>query len=239
MKYENFFGVNVSILTYELLRTKVIEDIENNVKSSIIAINPEKLIIAREKPEIKKLLNSATYKIADGIGVVVASKLRKGNIKNRITGIDCMDMLCKLSNDKGYKIFMYGAKEEIVKQAKIKLEKKYPNIKIVGYIDGYEEDNEKIIRTINDCKPYILFVALGSPKQEIWINENMVKLNAKIFQGVGGSFDVFSGNIKRAPKWMQKVGLEWLYRLFKEPKRVFRQMKLFKFFGLVLIGKKE
>lgn len=239
MKYENFFGVNVSILTYELLRTKVIEDIENNVKSSIIAINPEKLIIAREKPEIKKLLNSATYKIADGIGVVVASKLRKGNIKNRITGIDCMDMLCKLSNDKGYKIFMYGAKEEIVKQAKIKLEKKYPNIKIVGYIDGYEEDNEKIIRTINDCKPDILFVALGSPKQEIWINENMVKLNAKIFQGVGGSFDVFSGNIKRAPKWMQKVGLEWLYRLFKEPKRVFRQMKLFKFFGLVLIGKKE
>ena len=132
---------------------------------------------------------------------------------------------------------MYGAKKEIIKKAKENLEIKFPNIKIVGIIDGYEKDNDKIIKLINISKADIVFVALGSPKQEYWITENMDKVNAKIFQGVGGSFDVFSGNIKRAPKWMQQIGLEWLYRLIKEPKRIFRQIKLFKFLWLVLIEK--
>ena len=132
---------------------------------------------------------------------------------------------------------MYGAKEETIKKAKENLEIKFPNIQIVGTINGYEKDNDKIIKAINKSKADIVFVALGSPKQEYWITENMNKVNAKIFQGVGGSFDVFSGNIKRAPKWMQKIGLEWLYRLIKEPKRIFRQIKLVKFLWLALIEK--
>lgn len=238
MEQESFFGVKVSVLTYDLLNKKIIEDIKNNVKSTIIAINPEKLMTARKNSELKMLLNSSTYKIADGVGVIIASTIKRGNIKSRITGIDCMDMLCKLSNDNGYKIFMYGAKEEIIKQAKINLEKKYPNIKIVGYINGYEKDNDLIIKKINEAKPNILFVALGSPKQEFWIKENMKKLDVNIFQGVGGSFDVFSQNIKRAPKWMQNIGLEWFYRLLKEPSRIGRQLKLFKFLLLIISGRK-
>src|SRR5690606_6488487 len=119
MNKESFFGVDVSVLTYELLRTKIIEDIKNNVKSTIIAINPEKLMTARKNLELKKLLNSSTYKIADGVGVVIASKIKRRNIRSRVTGIDCMDMLCQLSNDKGYKIFMYGAREETISKAKV------------------------------------------------------------------------------------------------------------------------
>lgn len=237
MQKEIFFGVDVSVLTYDLLRTKITEDIKNNFKSTIIAINPEKLMIARKNLQLRNLLNSSTYKIADGVGVVIASKIKKGNIKSRITGIDCMDMLCQLSNDKGYKIFMYGAKEKIINQAKINLEKKYPEIKIVGYINGYEKDNELIIDKINKEKPDILFVALGSPKQEFWIKENMERLDVNIFQGVGGSFDVLSDNIKRAPKWMQNIGLEWFYRLIKEPSRIGRQLKLFKFLILIVLGR--
>ena len=150
-----------------------------------------------------------------------------------------MEMLCELSNEKKFKIFMYGAKPEIVKKAKENLEKKYPNINIVGYIDGYEKDNEKIVNMINESGADIMFVALGSPKQEFWINENKKKLNCKIYQGVGGSFDVFSGTIKRAPKWMQKCGLEWFYRLIKEPKRIVRQLGLFKFLVLALVERRK
>ncbi len=231
---ENFFGINVSILDYDILKKSINSDIEKTKKSTITAINPEKIMKAKKNLILKGLLNSSTYKIADGIGIIIASKLKRGNIKKRITGIDSMDMLCQLSNEKGYKIFMYGGKEEVVKQAKKNLEKRYSNINIVGYINGYEKNNDWIIKKINKQKPNILFVALGSPKQEFWIKDNIDKLNVNIIQGVGGSFDVVSGNIKRAPMWMQKIGLEWLYRLIKEPKRIKRQLQLFKFLILVL-----
>lgn len=237
MKKETILGINVCTTTYEDLKKLIKNDIESKSKSFIVAINPEKVLKARKDDALKSILNSATYQIPDGIGIIYASKIKKGNIKSRITGIDCMDMLCNLANTENYKIFMYGAKEEIITKAKENLEKKYPNIKIVGTIDGYEKDNEKIIKTINNSKADIIFVALGSPKQENWIISNMDKLNVKIYQGVGGSFDVISGNIKRAPEWMQKSGLEWLYRLIKEPKRIFRQIKLIKFLFLILFNK--
>ena len=239
MNKENILGIDVLATTYEELKVSVEQDIKKGKKSFIVAINPEKLLRARKDSALTKLLNDATYQIPDGIGVIYASKLKRGKINSRITGIDCMDMLCKLSDDKGYKVFMYGAKEETIKKAKEEIEKKYPNIKIVGYINGYLNDDKKIIETVNKSKADILFVALGSPKQEEWIVKNMNKLCVKIFQGVGGSFDVFSGNIKRAPKWMQKYGLEWLYRLIKEPKRIFRQLKLVKFLGLIVVSGKN
>lgn len=238
MNVETYFNIDVCVINYEILRNSIINDIENNKKSIIIAINPEKIMKVRKEEKLKKIINSSTYKIPDGIGIIYASKLKKGKIKQRITGIDCMEMLCQLSNYKGYKVFLYGAKKEILEKTICNLRKKYLNLQIVGYIDGYEKDNNKIIKEINRVKPNILFVALGSPKQEIWINENKEKLGVNIFQGVGGSFDVISGNIKRAPHWMQKVGLEWLYRLIKEPKRIGRQFQLLKFLILILFERK-
>ncbi len=236
---EKILGINVCVTNYEELKNNVINDISNKKKSFIVAINPEKILKARKDESLKNLLNSATYQIPDGIGVVYASKLKRGRIRSRITGIDSMEMLCGISNELGYRIFMYGAKEEVIVKAKENLEAKYPNIKIVGTMNGYEKDNDKIVKTINESEADIIFVAMGSPKQELWITENMNNVCPYIFQGVGGSFDVFSGNIKRAPKWMQKIGLEWFYRLIKEPKRIFRQLKLFKFFFIVLFSKKE
>ena len=239
MKKEKIYGIEVSITDYNLLRESVIYDIKKNKKSTVIAINPEKIMKSRDDYELKKILNEATYKIPDGVCVVLASKIKKGKINNRITGVDSMEMLCELSDEKGYKIFMYGAKKEVLVQAKINLKKKYKNINIVGAIDGYQQDSLLVVKKINEKKPNILFVALGSPKQEFWISEHLSKLNVNIIQGVGGSFDVISGNVKRAPKFMQKAGLEWLYRLFKEPKRIFRQFKLIKFIFLVFFRKED
>ena len=237
MKKERILGVAVSDLSYSDLEKSIASDIENNKKSFIVAINPEKVLKARKDKELARLLDSADYPIADGIGVVIASRLKKGNIKSRVTGIECMDMLCALSNKNGYKIFMYGAKAEVLAKAKEELEKKYTDINIVGTVDGYEQNNEKILSAVNESGADIIFVALGSPKQENWITANKEKLCPKIYMGVGGSFDVISGNIKRAPKFMLKMGLEWLYRLLREPKRIFRQVKLLKFIFLVLFGK--
>ena len=239
MEKEQILGVNVLVINYDELRQSVVKNIKNNKKTFIVAINPEKILKARKNENLKELLNRANYPIADGIGVVLASKIRRGKIRKRITGVDSMDMLCQTANEKGYKVFLYGAKEEVVNSAKNNLIKKYPKMNIVGTINGYEKDQEKIIELINKSKADIIFVALGSPQQEEWINANMDKLCPKVFQGVGGAFDVISGKTKRAPKWIQKIGLEWFYRLIKEPKRIFRQIKLLKFLFLSLFYRQK
>jgi len=231
---EKILGINVSITDYQKIIDDIKKSIDKKEKKTIIAINPEKILKAKENDEIKKILNKADYQIPDGIGVIYASKLKKGKIKSRITGIDLMDKICLLANNEKYKIFLYGAEEEVVKKAKKCLEQKYSNIKIVGYLNGYVNDLDKIIKTINKSKADILFVALGSPKQERWIIQNKEKIDAYVLQGVGGSFDVISGNIKRAPIWMQKYGLEWLYRILKEPKRILRQIKILKFLFIAI-----
>ena len=239
MEKEQILGVNVLVTNYNELKQNVIKNIKNSKKTFIVAINPEKILKARKDKKLKDLLNRANYPIADGIGVVLASKIRRGKIRKRITGIDSMDMICQTANEKGYKVFLYGAKQDVVNSAKDKLLDKYPKMNIVGTINGYEKDNKKIINLINRSKADILFVALGSPQQEEWINANMDKVCTKIFQGVGGAFDVISGKTKRAPKWVQKIGFEWFYRLIKEPKRIFRQIKLLKFLFLSLFYRQK
>lgn len=238
MTKEKILGINVIQLDYKTLVNKIDENINNREKTFIVAINPEKILMARKNKKLLNILNNADYPIPDGIGIIYASRLNKGSIKTRVTGINTMEELCSFATKKKYRVFLYGGKEEIVKKAKEQLEKTYKGINIVGYINGYETNNKEIINKINNCHPDIVFVALGSPKQEYWIYDNMEAIDAKVFQGVGGSFDVISGKTKRAPKKVQKLGLEWLFRLIKEPKRVFRQIKLIKFVFLVLLNKK-
>lgn len=235
MEKEKVLGIDVCITTYEELKQCIKSDIEQNKKSYIVTINPEKVIKASKDETLKKILNGATYQIPDGIGIIYASKIKKGKIKSRITGIDTMEMICALSNEENFRIFMYGAEADIIEKAKQNLEAKYKNIKICGYINGYEKNKKAIIKRINDSKADILFVALGSPKQELFISNNINNINCKILLGVGGSFDVISGEKKRAPRWMQKKGLEWLYRLIKEPKRFFRQTKIISFIFEVIL----
>ena len=237
MNKERILGVTVSDLNYDDLESRVASDIAEDRKSFIVAINPEKILKARRDKELFDLLEKADYPIADGIGVVLASRIKKGNIKSRVTGIETMDELCRLSRDNGYRIFLYGAKEESVTGAESALKKKFPGINITGHINGYEKDSKKITEKINAGNADIIFVALGSPCQEKWIINNMDKLSCKVFMGVGGSFDVYSGAVKRAPERLRKMGLEWLYRLIKEPKRLFRQIKLLKFIILVILSK--
>lgn len=238
MVNEKYLGVEVTPLTMDKVIEKVEDTIIEDKKAFIVAINPEKVIKAQNDKNLEKLINSADIKIPDGSGIVIASKLKKGEIKERVTGIDLMKEICKLSGRKSYRIFLLGAKPGVAKRASEVLINSIDNIQIVGVHDGYFEMDKEIVKLINDSKANIVFVALGSPKQENFIKNNMDKINSNIFMGVGGSFDVICGDINRAPVFMQKIGAEWLYRLIKEPSRISRVKVLPEFILKVLFEKK-
>jgi N-acetylglucosaminyldiphosphoundecaprenol N-acetyl-beta-D-mannosaminyltransferase len=237
MKKEQYLGVNVITLNYDEIIEDIKKRMEEGLTSTIIAVNPEKVITASQDEQVKTLINDATYQIPDGVGVLIASRLKGGAIQSRVTGVDMMDRLLKFAADEGKKVFMYGAKEEVVALAKVKIEEKYTSIQITGYSNGYTKDQDELVRKINESGAEIIFVALGSPRQELWIRDHMNELNVKVYQGVGGSFDVFAGNVKRAPSFFRKAGLEWFYRLISDPKRFKRQLALPKFLFKIITKK--
>lgn len=234
---ERYLGVDVCRVSMSETLMEIDDIIQKRRLSFVVAINPEKIMKARVDINLKKLLNSASIQIPDGIGVVLASKLSSGKIKSRVTGIDLMENICNLSSEKGYKIFMVGAKPGVAESAAQILRKKYNNINIVSVMDGYFKDDEEVIKKVIEVKPDILFAALGSPGQEYFITKNMDKLKVPLCMGVGGSFDVICGNIERAPKWMCKLGIEWLFRLIKEPWRI-KRMSSLPIFLIKVIGER-
>ncbi len=224
---ESYLGIDVSALSYE----GIIEDLRNRIESgkqsTIIAVNPEKVMAAQRDPQVKQLINASTYQIADGVGILLAAKLKGGQITSRVTGVDMMSALLRFASEDGLPVYFFGAKEEVVAKAIANIQETFPAIKVAGYTNGYDKDEEALVQRIQQSGAKMIFVALGSPKQELWIQRNMPKLsNVQVFQGVGGSFDVFSGTVKRAPVAFRKLGLEWLYRLIASPSRIKRQLVL-------------
>lgn len=231
---EKYLGVEVCCVNQKSVLNEVESIVEKRKPSFIVAINPEKIMKAQKDTNLLNLLNSADIQIPDGIGVVIASKLKGGNIKNRVTGIDLMQNICKKASENGYSIFLLGAKPGVAEKASKILIEKYNGIKIVGVKDGYFKNDDEAVEEIKKAKPDILFIAMGSPKQEYWIKKNIDNLKVPLCMGIGGSLDVICGNIKRAPKWMCSLGLEWLYRLIKEPWR-FKRMTVLPVFLLKVI----
>lgn len=239
MVKEKILGFNVCVCNQEKLAENIFQDYEKKEQLFIVNINPEIVVTNYKNEKLKEIFNCQKYQIPDGSGIVWASKKQKGNIKQRIAGIDLMLKLCEKSQKFHSKIFLYGSKPGIAEKAKEKLKEQYPKINIVGECNGYCDEKEAI-KKIEKTNADIVFVGLGSPKQEQFIIQNKDKLkNVKVFMSVGGSFDVISQTKKRAPNWIIKINLEWLYRLFQEPKRVFRQFKLLKFMYLVRREKNE
>lgn len=238
MQKESVLGFKVCSYKKQELLKKIFEDYAKGEKLFIVNVNPEIAVSNYKNDNFKLKLNKQKYQIPDGTGIVWASNKNNGKIQERITGIDLMLTLIEESEKYLSRIFLYGAKQEVVEKAKQELEKNHSNINIVGICNGYED--EKIaLSKIQKSNPDIVFVALGSPKQEEFILNNIDKMKSvKIIMPVGGALDVISNTKKRAPNCMIKCNIEWLYRLFQEPKRIFRQMKLVKFVYLVLKNKK-
>lgn len=217
-----FYNINLQQAT----RLTLSKLMNQNGKAFFIATpNPEMLLETRKNPEFKKILQKQTdLNIPDGFGVILASKLQRTPLLERVTGTDLMQSLCQ-NTPNGTKIFLLGAAPKVVEKVKIILGKKHNNIKVAGTYSGSPapEEEKNIRARINKSGAEILFVAFGAPKQEFWLARNLAHLpNVKIAMGVGGAFDFIAGAKKRAPKFMRQIGLEWLFRLIQEPKRIKR-----------------
>jgi len=211
--------------------------IESGQKSCCVAINPEKIHRAHRDPEIKAILQQADIGICDGVGISLAARLLYGHKIKRCTGIDLFLNLIDHAAQKGWKVFLLGASAESNETAYRKLLEMYGDLQIVGRHHGYFEDTNIVIDHINAADPDIVFVGMGSPKQEKWISANRRFINAAFCMGVGGSFDIIAGKTSRAPKFFRKTGTEFLYRLFAQPKRWKRQLSLPRFAWAVLKAK--
>ncbi|WP_080805143.1 WecB/TagA/CpsF family glycosyltransferase [Desulfamplus magnetovallimortis] len=199
---------------------------------TVFASNPEKNFSVPENQFLFSMFKQADMLIPDGIGMVLAARWLYGSNLERVPGCELMQNTCAMAADKGYKIFIYGAKEEVNEAAVETLKKRHPTIEIVGRQNGYlpEDEMPDLIDRINQSGAEILFLALGSPKQELWIATYRDQLKTvRVCQGIGGTLDVLAGTVKRAPEFYCKTGLEWLYRLMSEPSRLKRQLSLPKF----------
>lgn len=206
-------------------------------KANIISGNPEVLFNGLNNSMLKRSFNDKdSIIIPDGVGTVIASKMIKEPVKEKIAGIDVVkEVLIKADNERK-SVYFLGAKEDVVIKCVENIKKDYPNLKVAGYHNGFfDMDNcDHVIKDIQNSNPWAIFVAMGSPRQEIFIDKIKNITDIKIFMGVGGVFDIFAGNLKRAPKWMISLGLEWLYRVSKEPFRIKRLVAIPKFLLIVL-----
>jgi len=187
----------------------------------IVTTDASGIIGALDDPELREIINSADLVTPDGAGVVLAARILGLPVRARCSGCDLVERLCRVATACGRSVYLFGAAPGVAKEAAVNLQKRVEGLQVGGSRDGYfqPEDEPGIVAAISAAKPAVLFVALGIPRQEKWIKSHMQELGVPVCIGIGGSFDVISGRKKRAPVWMQRVGLEWLYRTAKEPWR--------------------
>ncbi len=203
--------------SYEDAVKSVRDRIHHGHKTICMAVNPDKIYQAKRDPKLKAILDSANIRICDGIGVVFAAWFLNRKRIFRCTGIDLFSKLLRTSIQEEWKVFLLGASPESNEGTYNKIIEQYPNLQIVGRHDGYFKDSEEIIKDINSSGADLLFVAMGSPRQEIWMIENFQRLNISFCMGLGGTFDVISGATKRAPRIFRRTGTEFIYRLLSNP----------------------
>ncbi|MBE6049873.1 MAG: WecB/TagA/CpsF family glycosyltransferase [Clostridium sp.] len=230
--YTNILGYKVFNGTKE----EFIKEILKRDKNNIISGNPEVLFNGLNDEKLNSTFNAGdAIIIPDGVGTVLASKIVKEPVKEKIAGIEVMHEVLLQSIREGKGIYLLGAEEEVVKECVKNIKKDFKGINILGYHNGFFDLNncDDIINDIKSKNPWAIFVAMGSPRQEKFINLIKDDTNCKVYMGVGGSFDIFAGKLERAPKWMIKLGLEWVYRVAKEPWRIKRLGAIPKFLWLV------
>ncbi|MEJ2621720.1 MAG: WecB/TagA/CpsF family glycosyltransferase [Candidatus Thiodiazotropha sp.] len=224
----------LNIWTDSVTQQQAIEQLDHFVQDdsklhTVFSANPEKNYSVPADPLLYQVFKKSDLLLPDGIGVVIAARILH-NIKiKRLPGCEFMQQTCAHAQDQGYKVFIYGAKQDVLFGAIKKLRSMFPELDIVGHYHGYWPDDkmDQLVTMINKSEAQILFLALGSPKQEQWIEKYGRKLKTvKVCECIGGTLDVINGNVKRAPKLFCRCGLEWLYRLIKQPKRISRQWVL-------------
>jgi N-acetylglucosaminyldiphosphoundecaprenol N-acetyl-beta-D-mannosaminyltransferase len=225
----NILGVNVSSISKDELNNLVTNCIKDKQKMQICITPVNSVLAAIKEPQVLQVYNNAEVVLCDSVPLKWASSFLNTPIQERITGLDFLPDVVELCAKNNFSIFLLGASPGVGEKLKQVILNKYPNCNVAGiYVPPFMkvfsgEENQKMIDAVNAAAPDVLLVSLTAPKQDIWITENRSFVNASVQIGIGGAFEVMAGLAKRAPKWMQVAGLEWLYRFIQEPKRLFRR----------------
>lgn len=217
-------GVPIAALRLKEISSVVASLIEKNGnKKTLFYVDAHHFNIANKDLAFKKILQEATFVHASGIGPVLASRMLGQSLPERTPTPDFIEEIFSIAEKKKWSFYLLGGEEDVIEKTVKNLQKSFPGMKIVGYHHGFFTNNNKIAEDINRVKPDIILVGMGPPKQEVWIAENKERINARIFWGVGALFDVLSGKRKRGPKWVRRLGFEWVFRLIQEPRRLWKR----------------
>ncbi len=245
----SIMGVRINNISMNEVLKLAEQKIKNDEKYIIYTPNTEIIMMCQKDEEFLNIMNKSDINVPDGVGLIYAGKIKKFPLKEKVAGYDLSINLLKMADEKGLKLYAVGGRPGVAEAAMQNIQKKYPGIKIVGAHHGYfkgthlgefcHEEEIAVIEDINRHKPHILFVGFGAKKQEQWIDYNKDLINANVIIGNGGTLDGLAGIVKRAPDIFINLGLEWLYRLIKEPKRITRQIVLPVFMFKVIFGNKD
>ena len=238
----SILGVKIDNITLKESGDITKKLIENSNKSCeiIVAPNTEFVMCAQKDKEFFDILKQAKLATPDSIGIIIGAKLQKKKFKERIPGQAYFREVIRRSEIEGWSSYILGGTEEVIEKAVANVKKDFPKVNIIGYHEGYfiKDSEEDVIKQINKLQPNVLFVAMGAPKQEKWIYKNKDKLKVDVAAGQGGTLDYEAGRIKRAPKFIQKIGMEWFWRLMLQPSRIIR-MRVLPIFLIKLVFKKD
>lgn len=222
----NVLGVGFDNMTAEQAVAEGVRLMDTGGAHYVVTPNPEIVEVCREDAAARDAVNGADLVLADGIGVIYGAKILGTPLKGRVTGIGFAQGLMERMAENGRTLFLLGAKPGVAEKAAERLQEQYPGLRIAGTHDGYFREDAPVTAAIRESGADVVFVCLGAPKQEKWMQKNGPDTGAHLLVGLGGCLDVFSGEVKRAPEIFQKLGLEWLHRLVKNPSRIGRMMKL-------------
>ncbi|PLY16456.1 MAG: glycosyltransferase [Sedimenticola sp.] len=240
MKRINFLGCPMDVASMEGTVRVIEEAVREGQFTQHVVVNVAKLVNMRKDTALHESIVGCDIINIDGMGVVLGARLLGHQVPERVAGVDLFHELLAMSARCGYSVFLLGATGEVVEKTADTVQQRYPGLKLAGYHHGYFWDNEQlVVDKIHDSGAQLLFVAITSPKKENFINRWREKLGVTFVMGVGGTFDVVAGKVKRAPIWMQKWGLEWLYRVIQEPRRMWKRYLVTnaKFAGMLLVEK--
>jgi N-acetylglucosaminyldiphosphoundecaprenol N-acetyl-beta-D-mannosaminyltransferase len=241
MERIHLLGVPISRVTGGEALERIREFIRSREPHLVVTADSSAVVIASEDEEFRRIVNAADLVTPDSTGILWAARRLGFPLPERVSGVDLAERVCALSPLHDYSVFFYGAAPGVAEAAAANLSARYPGLRVVGTAHGFlaEAEQESLLARIEAARPDVLLVALGIPRQEKWIHRHMQRLRVPVSIGVGGSFDVFAGNVARAPAWMQRRGLEWAYRLIKNPRKISKVLTLPRFVLMVLRHRPE
>jgi N-acetylglucosaminyldiphosphoundecaprenol N-acetyl-beta-D-mannosaminyltransferase len=217
------FGTPVDALTFAETVDRSFELADAGGPAQHVVLNAAKVVQMREDDRLRSIVAGCDLVNADGQSVVWASRVLGRPLPERVAGIDLFKAIIERAAQTGHRVFFLGATQEVLAEMVERLRARLPSLVIAGYCDGYWDDDDDVVETVRAARPDFLFLAIPSPRKEYWLSENLERLAVPFVMGVGGTFDVVAGKVRRAPVWVQRVGCEWLYRLAQEPRRMWKR----------------